>query len=440
VGFPSIPELIKKKRDGVRLTPAEIEHLVIGVARGYVESYQAAALLMAVFFRGLDDEELTAWTLAMRDSGKTLDWAGFHGARVDKHSTGGVGDKVSIPLAPIVAACGAGVPMISGRGLGHTGGTLDKLEAIPGFRTNLTIEELVAGVREVGFAMAGQTADLAPADKMLYALRDVTGTVESIPLITSSILAKKLAERLDGLVMDVKVGRGAFMKTQDAARELARRIVATARLAGTPAIALLTNMDSPLGVECGCAGEMRESIDVLKGGGPADVVELTMLFAAEMLVLGKAARTLDEGRSRAAAAVKSGAALEKFRRMVERQGGNPRVADDPAILPTAPRRAAVAAHDDGTLTTLDAEQVGLAVVALGGGRAKTTDHVDPSAGVRVHVKPGARVRRGDVVFEVDYRDDGRLEAAKHHLRAAVEIGPAPPPPSPLVLERIPAHP
>lgn len=436
MGFPSIPELIKRKRDGLRLSAAEIEHLVIGIARGYVEDYQASALLMAVYFRGLDDEELAAWTLAMRDSGRTLDWSREGVVRVDKHSTGGVGDKISIPLAPIVAACGVGVPMISGRGLGHTGGTLDKLEAIPGFRTQLTTEEIVAGVAEIGVAMGGQTADLAPADRMLYALRDVTGTVESIPLITSSILAKKLAEGLDGLVMDVKVGRGAFMKTIDGARELARRIVSTAKLAGTPTVALLTRMDDPLGEACGNANEIRESIDVLRGGGPADVAELTLRLAAEMLVLGGAAPGIEEGRLRARSAIESGAALDRFRTLVERQGGDPRVVDDPSRLPAAPGRTEIAVEEDGYLTHVDAERVGLAVVALGGGRVKMTDAVDPGVGVVVRRKSGARVRRGDVVFEVTYRDEGRLAEARRHLREALGVGPAPPPVPPLVLERL----
>jgi pyrimidine-nucleoside phosphorylase len=436
MAIPSIPELIKKKRDGGTWTPAEIEHLVIGVARGAVESYQAAALLMAVFFRGLDDAELSAWTLAMRDSGRTLDWRGVPGKRIDKHSTGGVGDKISIPLAPIVAECGVGVPMLSGRGLGHTGGTLDKLESIPGFQTQRSIDEIVAGVREIGVAMGGQTADLAPADKMLYALRDVTGTVESIPLVVSSILSKKLAEGLDGLVMDVKVGNGAFMKTLEDGRTLARRLVATARLAGCPTVALLTAMDAPLGEACGNANEIAESIEILRGGGPADAAELTLALASEMLVLGGAASTLEEARARARRAVESGAALARFRRLVERQGGDPRVVDEPQRLPAAPRRAEVKAPVAGFLRSVLAEKVGLAVVALGGGRARTSDAIDPGVGVRLLRKPGARVSRGETILEVLYRDTGSFEAARAHLEAGIEVGEAPAPERPLVLDRI----
>lgn len=436
MAFASIPELIKKKRDGGRFTPAEVEHLVIGVARGYVEPYQASALCMAIFFRGLDDEELAAWTLAMRDSGRVLDWTGVAGRRIDKHSTGGVGDKLSIPLAPIVASCGVGVPMLSGRGLGHTGGTLDKLEAIPGFRTQLSTDELVSGVRDGGFAMGGQTADLAPADKMLYALRDVTGTVESIPLIVSSILAKKLAERLDGLLMDVKVGAGAFMKTHDDARMLAKRLVATANLAGTPTVALLTNMEWPLGEACGNANEIVESIEILKGRGPADAVNLTIELASEMLLLAGVAPDSAAARARARAAIASGAALQKLRELIERQGGSARVVDDYKLLPTAPNSLEWKAPENGYITEMHAEKVGLAVVALGGGRAKFTDTIDPAVGVRVLRKPGERVSRGDVVFIIDWRETGRLEVAKRILEESLKIGAAPPAPVPLVLERI----
>jgi pyrimidine-nucleoside phosphorylase len=436
MAFPSIAELIRKKRDGGVFSAAEAEHLVIGVARGYVEPWQASALCMAIFFRGLNDQELAAWTLAMRDSGATLNWSGVQGKRIDKHSTGGVGDKLSLPLAPIVASCGVGVPMISGRGLGHTGGTLDKLEAIPGFRTQLTNDELVAGVAQAGVAMGGQTADLAPADKILYALRDVTGTVESIPLIVSSILSKKLAERLDGLVMDVKVGSGAFMKSADDARLLARRLVDTAKLAGCPTVALLTNMDWPLGEACGNANEVRETLDLLRGRGPADARELTIDLAAEMLLLGSAATSIEDGRERARRAISSGAALDRFRKLVERQGGDARIVDEPGLLPSAPNRTAIAAPAAGFLQSMHAEKVGLAVVALGGGRMKITDKIDPGVGVLVKKKPGSRVERGDAIFEVSWRDRGRFEAARGYLESSIEVGDTPPPPVPLVLDRI----
>ncbi|MFN0205970.1 MAG: thymidine phosphorylase [Planctomycetota bacterium] len=436
MAFLSIPELIKKKRDGGVFTAAEAEHLVIGVARGYVEPYQAAALCMAIFFRGLNDEELAAWTMGMRDSGKVLDWTGIDKLRIDKHSTGGVGDKISLPLAPIVASCGVGVPMLSGRGLGHTGGTLDKLEAIPGFRTQLSIEELIHGVRDIGVSMGGQTADLAPADKMLYSLRDVTGTVESIPLIVSSILAKKLAERLDGLVMDVKVGAGAFMKTIDDARMLAKRLVKTANLAGCPTVAFITHMDWPLGEACGNANEVKESIDVLKGGGPEDIVILTIELAAEMLVLGKAEKNLEDGRARARAAIASGAALLKFREMITKQGGDARVVDDPLRLPQAPHTTEVRSPADGFIQQMHAEKVGLAVVALGGGRVKFTDTIDAGVGIRVLQKPGARVSHKQPIFEIQYRDTGKLEAAKRYLEDSLTIGAVPLPKMPLILERI----
>lgn len=436
MAFASIPELIKKKRDGGRFTAAEAEHLVIGVARGYVEPYQASALCMAIFFQGLDDAELAAWTAAMRDSGRVLDWKGRAGARIDKHSTGGVGDKISIPLAPIVASCGVSVPMLSGRGLGHTGGTLDKLESIPGFRTQLSTEELVDGVAAIGVAMGGQTADLAPADKILYALRDVTATVESIPLIVSSILAKKLAENLNGLVMDVKVGSGAFMKTPEQARTLAARLVATARLNGCPTTALLTNMDFPLGKSCGNANEIAESIEVLRGCGPADIVELTIELAAEMLQLGGVSATLADGRAAAKAAVSSGRALVKMRELVQRQGGDPRFMDDLQRLPRAPHRVVVKSTENGFLQKMNAEKVGLAVVALGGGRRKFTDSVDPGVGVEVLIKPGAKVSRGDALFEIDYRDTGSMEVARRHLEESVAFGSVAPPHLPVIMERI----
>ncbi|MBI3819216.1 MAG: thymidine phosphorylase [Planctomycetes bacterium] len=436
MSFSSIPELIKKKRDGGIFTPSEVEHLVIGIARGYVEPYQASALCMAVFFRGLDDDELVAWTMAMRDSGRTLDWSGSRGIRVDKHSTGGVGDKISIPLAPIVASCGVAVPMLSGRGLGHTGGTLDKLEAIPGFRTQLTIEELIRNVNEIGVAMGGQTADLAPADKMLYSLRDVTATVESIPLIVSSILAKKLAEKLDGLVMDVKFGSGAFMQSTADARSLAKRIVATAKLAGCPTVALLTNMDAPLGAACGNANEIAESVEILQGGGPSDVRDLTIELAAEMLMLAKAAVDLPAGRARARSAIADGAALRKFGELIQKQGGDPGVIDDPSRLPQAPRTAVWKTPEAGYLQKMDAGKVGLAVVALGGGRAKVKDTIDPAVGVRLLQKLGARVDRGQPVFEIAYREENRREIADRYLNESVVVGSAPTPPAPLILERI----
>ena len=434
--FPSIPELIKKKRDGAVLTAAEIEHLVIGVARGYVESYQAAALLMAVFFRGLDDGELTAWTLAMRDSGRTLDWRGVDGARIDKHSTGGVGDKLSIPLAPIAAECGIRVPMISGRGLGHTGERSTSSRRSPDSKPNYPSRS--SRPRSAGSESPwGQTADLAPADKMLYALRDVTGTVESIPLIVSSILSKKLAEGLNGLVLDVKVGKGAFMKNAEEARELAKRLVATARLAGCPTVALLTSMDAPLGEACGNANEIEESIAILRGSGPADAAELTLALAAEMLVLGRAANTRNEGRALAKRAIDSGAALDRFRKLVERQGATRASSTSRRGSPRPP--AAHASPPPTTDSWSRSTPKRWDWPSLRWAAAGPRPTIRSTPGRRVGAaQAGARVSRGETILEVAYRDPGRFEAARRLLDDSIEIGPAPAAIPPLILGRIDA--
>jgi pyrimidine-nucleoside phosphorylase len=429
-------DVIMKKRDGGSLTRDEIRFFVDGVTNGTLPDYQASALLMAVCVRGMSADE-TGWlTDAMVHSGIRVDLADVPGIKVDKHSTGGVGDKTSLVLAPLVAACGVAVPMMSGRGLGHTGGTLDKLESIPGFRVNLSIAEMKAALARAGCAMVGQTSQIAPADKTLYALRDVTGTVESIPLITASIMSKKIAEGIGALVLDVKTGSGAFMKTEADSRRLAESLVSVGNAAGVRTEAVITAMDAPLGRAVGNALEVAECIEVLKGGGPADVIEVTYELAARMLVLGRAAGHRDEGRQRARAAIASGAALERFRQIIEIQGGDSWVVDDPMRLPRAPERHLLTAHSAGYVARLDAELVGRACVALGAGRDQVDDPVDPAVGIIVSAKPGDAVRQGDVVLELHYRHARRLDVALLLATQAVTIRDEPPGPSPLVIGEV----
>ncbi|HEX6837859.1 MAG TPA: thymidine phosphorylase [Polyangia bacterium] len=429
----NVVELIRRKRDGGTLSADEIRAFVRGVTDGGVTDYQAAALLMAVYFRGLDGAELGALTDAMLHSGDVLDLSDIPGGKVDKHSTGGVGDKISLHLAPAVAACGVSVPMISGRGLGHTGGTLDKLEAIPGFTVNLDESRFRAVLRECGLALIGQTERLAPADKRLYALRDVTGTVESIPLIAASIMSKKLAEGIDGLVLDVKVGSGAFMKTPERARELARTLVDIGRRAGKRVTAFLTDMDQPLGRWIGNAVEVHESLMVLQGHGEPDLVELTLTLGAEMLVLGGAAKNADEGRARIGRALADGSALERFRRCVALQGG---------AIPDSEQRWFPAAHEKvdagaGWVQHIDAEAVGMAALRLGAGRTRKEDAIDPGAWVRLMAKVGERVERGhSVAFFSQPRDPAVAAEVRERLRAAFTLGPTAPAPRPLVIEVI----
>jgi pyrimidine-nucleoside phosphorylase len=422
-----VADLIRRKRDGERLDAAEVRAFVAGVTDGSIPDYQTAAMLMAVFFRGLDDEELAAWSDAMLRSGDVLELGSVTAPKVDKHSTGGVGDKISLPLAPAVAACGVAVPMISGRGLGHTGGTLDKLEAIPGFRVDLSAAAFEAQVARLGACLIGQTERIAPADRKLYALRDVTGTVESIPLIASSIMSKKLAEGIDALVLDCKVGSGAFMKTLERARELARTIAAIGRAAGKRVTAVLTDMNQPIGRAVGNASEVAESIEVLRGGGPDDTRALTVALGAEMLALAG----VRDGASRVGEALDGGAALEKFREIVRAQGGDPRVCDDPdAVLPRAPSQTAVRARRPGTVAAIDAEAVGTAVVLLGGGRRRKEDRVDPAVGVTVVARLGDEVREGDPLALLHHRGDPAAAAAI--LAEAYRIADEAPPPRPLV--------
>ncbi len=387
-------ELIVRKRDGGRLTAAEIGGLIEAFVAGRVTDYQMSAWLMAALLRGLDDAETAALTDAMLRSGKILRLASVRRPKIDKHSTGGVGDKISLCLAPLVAACGVAVPMISGRGLGHTGGTLDKLEAIPGYDTRLDARRFERVVREVGASIIGQTAELAPADRRIYALRDVTGTVESIPLIVASILSKKLAAGLDGLVLDVKVGRGAFMPDLPSARALARALVRVGRAAGKDVVALLTDMSAPIGRTVGNALEAREAIEVLRGEGPPDTVALTLALGAEMLLLGRVEARRGAARRRLERALASGAGLERLARMIAAQGGDPRVVDEPGRLPRAPARVPVLAPASGVVTAIDPRRIAEVALALGAGRTRADQAVDPRVGVELAVARGGRVERG----------------------------------------------
>lgn len=431
----TVVELIERKRDGGVLRGDEIRWLIDGYVTGTVTDYQMAAMAMAVFVRGLTSDELAVWTDAMLHSGDVLDLSSVHRPKVDKHSTGGVGDKASIPLAPMVAACGVSVPMMSGRGLGHTGGTLDKLESIPGFSTALDPERFVAILEQTGLVLAGQSETLVPADRRLYALRDATGTVPSIPLIASSIMSKKLAEDLDGLVLDVKVGSGAFMTNLDDARALARTMIGIGASENTPVVALLTGMDQPLGAEVGNATEMVESIAVLRGEGPADLTELTVSLGAEMLLLAGVADSAAEARALLEQSVSSGAALEVFARVVEAQGGDVAVVDDPSLLPTAPDHHDVLAVSSGTITRCDARGIGVAAMSLGAGRERKEDDIDPAVGITVLAKVGDDVSAGQPLGVLHYRDEQRLARALPLASDAWSIGDAVPPP-PLVIERL----
>jgi pyrimidine-nucleoside phosphorylase len=429
-------DLIRKKRDGGALSRAEIDRFIQGVTAGSLPDYQVAALLMAVVLRGMTADETAALTDAMVRSGVRMSYPDIDGVPVDKHSTGGVGDKTSLILAPLVAACGGYVPMMSGRGLGHTGGTLDKLEAIPGFRTALSLDQLRAALRTVGCALIGQTAEIAPADKKLYALRDVTGTVESIPLICASIMSKKIAEGIGGLVLDVKTGVGAFMKTREDSLRLAAALVNIGNASEVRTEAVITAMDAPLGRMVGNSLEVIESIETLKGKGPEDLESLSVLLAARMLITARLENDEAGAERRIRGAIESGAGLEKFRAIIEHQGGDPRVIDDYGRLPSARDRQDVSAGRDGYVRTLHAELVGRAAVALGAGRARLDDVVDPAVGIEVIATVGTPVRKGEPVLRVHHRDGRGLADALALLGQAVEIGDAPAR-QPLVIDRIP---
>jgi pyrimidine-nucleoside phosphorylase len=429
-------DLIRQKRDGGTLDRAALEFFVTGVTDGTLPDYQAAALLMAILLRGMTAEETAILTDAMVRSGVRVTYPGVAGIPVDKHSTGGVGDKTSLILAPLAAAAGAPVPMMSGRGLGHTGGTLDKLESIPGFRTALTLDELRRAVASIGCALIGQTSEIAPADRKLYALRDVTGTVESIPLICASIMSKKIAEGIGGLVLDVKAGAGAFMKSLDDSRELARSLVRIGIASGVRTEAVITRMDAPLGRAVGNANEVIESIDTLKGRGPAELEELSVRLAGRMLVLSGVRPSAASAESRVREALTSGAGLEKFREVVENQGGDPRIVDDYTLMPSVSDSHTVDAPRDGYVGALHAERIGRAAVALGAGRATLDDRVDPAVGIEVAMPIGAAVRRGDVVLIVRHRGGRGLAEAMPLLSDAVRIEDSPPTPQSVVVEEV----
>ena len=431
-----IYDVIRKKRDGQALEEDEIRTFIKGVTTGDVPDYQVSALLMAVYFRGLAPEELAVWTDAMLHSGDVVDLSGIPGVKVDKHSTGGVGDKVSLALAPLVAAAGVPVPMISGRGLGHTGGTLDKLEAIPGFRVDLDTDRFIAQVRDIGVCMIGQTGDLAPADRRLYALRDVTATVESIPLISASIMSKKLAAGIDALVLDVKVGRGAFMKDLERARALARTMVGIGTRAGKQVRALLTAMDQPLGMAVGNGLETAEAIDVLRGRAPEDLTRVTLELSARMLVMGRRAPDLDAAREVLDALVRTGHALERFRAMVAAQGGDPRVVDDPGVLPKARIVEVVKAPATGFVRTIDAEAIGLAGMVLGAGRTRAEDRVDPAVGIVLRRKVGDRVAPGDDLAVIHGNDEESIEKVASRVVAAYTFSSEKPEGFDLVIDEI----
>lgn len=431
-----MPLWIAKKRDGGELDDEALRAIVAGAATGTIPDYQLAALLMAITLRGLTEHELSVWLDAMVASGDRLRLDDIPGIKVDKHSTGGVGDKISLCLAPAVAACGVPVPMMAGRSLGHTGGTLDKLEAIRGFRTALSPKELRGVLRKTGLVLAGQSERLAPADRTLYALRDATATVESIPLIASSILSKKIAEGTDALVMDVKVGSGAFLPERARARALAETLVGLGRRAGLRVIGLLTAMDQPLGRAVGNACEVVEAIEVMRGAGPPDTRALTVRLGAEMLLLGKRAKTLDEAARRIADALDSGTALERFLRCVEAQGGDPRLVERPDRLPKAKRQATLRAPRPGIVASMDAGLIGRAATLLGAGRQRKEDLVDPGVGVTLACKVGAAVRRGDLLATAHYSDERRWIEARGLLESAFRIGRKATPPLALVLEKI----
>jgi thymidine phosphorylase len=419
-----VVELIRAKRDGRALTDDEIRWLIASYTDGAIADEQMSALLMAVYFRGLGPEELRTWTAAMVSSGERLDLGAVAAPTVDKHSTGGVGDKVSLVLAPLVASCGAAVPQLSGRGLGHTGGTLDKLESVPGWRAALSVTEMIEVLVEAGCVICAAGPGLAPADRKLYALRDVTGTVESIPLIASSIMSKKIAEGTAALVLDVKVGSGAFMQELPAARQLAQTMVALGQEAGVRTAALLTSMDAPLGRAVGNAVEVEEAVATLNGEGPADLVEVTIALASQMLAL--AGIEADP-----AAALADGRALGRYNSMITAQGGDPA-----APLPRARHSREVTAAQSGWLRRLDARAVGVAAWRLGAGRARKEDPVSASAGVLCLVKPGEQVEEGQPVLELRADDQSRFSRAIQALGDAVQIGPEPPVTPPLVIERI----
>jgi pyrimidine-nucleoside phosphorylase len=425
-------ELIELKRDGEPLPADGIEWLIAAYTDGTVPDYQMAAMAMAIVLNGMNSEELGVWTNAMLNSGDVLDLSDIPFPKVDKHSTGGVGDKISIPLAPLIAACGVTVPMMSGRGLGHTGGTLDKLESIPGFSPRIDQRRFREIVAAHNLVLAGQSGTMVPADQKLYALRDSTGTVPSIPLISSSIMSKKLSEGLDGLLLDVKTGSGAFMKDLDGSRDLARTMVGVGIRSGVETVALITDMDQPLGREVGNANEIKESVDVLNGHGPPDVTELTLAFGEVMLELAG----IGGGRERLEETIASGSALAKLKDVTLALGGDPAVLQDTSLLETAPFRSVLPSPGDGHVTRCDALTIGLAATRLGAGRERKEDGVDHGVGLTLHAKIGDRVARGEPLVTAVYGDEARWEAQRDKLASAWSIDELPPKTRPLIIERI----
>jgi pyrimidine-nucleoside phosphorylase len=416
-----VTRLIEKKRDGGRLDAAEIRTLVNGFTAGTVPDYQMSAFLMACVLRGMDRSETNALTEAMLNSGSRFDLAGLDVPRVDKHSIGGVGDKVSIVLAPLIACMGVAVPMVSGRGLGHTGGTLDKLESIPGFRTGLSLTEAKKQIEDIGCALIGQTTEIAPADRKLYALRDVTSTVESIPLIASSIMSKKLAEDLSGLVIDIKRGSGAFLTSFEQEVALANEMIHIGEGHGCPVVAVVTAMDRPLGRACGNALEVEEAIATLKGEGPPDLLEVTLALGAEMLVLAGVAKDSGSARVSLQNALTSGKALDRFRKIVERQGGDPKVLDDTSKLPQAKECEIFTAPRAGLVAKVEPRAIGRGIIELGGGRRVMSDTVDKSVGFVITVKPGDAVKKGEPLASIYAKDAAGIESGRETLHAAIAI-------------------
>lgn len=419
-------DVIDAKRNGGTLTPEQISYFIDGYTAGNIPDYQASALLMSIWFNGMNDQETRELTKSMLNSGDRLDLSDIPGIKVDKHSTGGVGDKVSIPLAPLVASLGIVVPMISGRGLGHTGGTLDKLESIPGYTVEIDEAAFKRQLREVGCIIAGATGDIAPADKKIYALRDVTDTVDSIPLIAGSIMSKKIASGTDALVMDVKTGSGAFMKDEKNAEALAHALVNIAKGAGMTAIAVVSDMNQPLGHAVGNALEIRESIELLRGEGPADLLDLVLTLGGHMVVMARRASTLEEARAMLEANIANGSALERFRMMIEAQGGNGKVIDDPTILPQAEYHIPIAAANDGVIAQITADEMGIASMMLGGGRATKDDVLDYAVGLTLERKVGDSVHAGDTLITVhsNRRDISDIEdIIRRNIRLAPQAKP-----------------
>jgi pyrimidine-nucleoside phosphorylase len=425
-------DIIQRKRDGHELGRDEITFFVDGYTRGDIPDYQASAFAMAVFFRGMTPAETVALTESMMRTGEVLDLSDLPGPRVDKHSTGGVGDKTSLILAPLAAAAGAYVPMISGRGLGHTGGTLDKLESIPGFRVGLSLQEFRDTLRKCGLGLIGQTPEIAPADRKLYALRDVTATVESLPLIAASIMSKKMAEGIDALVLDVKTGDGAFMKSFEDSKALAEAMVRIGRGMGKKVSALITDMEQPLGRTVGNALEVKESVETLQGRGPQDLESLSLELAAWMLHLAGITSSLEAARTRVREALTSGAGLRKFQEVIGLQGGDPRVCDDPSRLPQARETVELRAKAEGRVTGIACRAVGQAGMLLGAGRETVDSRIDPAVGIVLHKKVGDAVREGESLMTLHVNDRGRLEEATHLLSQAVRIAREAPPATPLV--------